>query len=84
MVQKAKEYLKEENINAVIGGFHIFNPINRKNESCEYLDLLTSEINKRNSIFFTGHCIGLKNFNFLKEKLKHKIQPMNAGEVIAI
>lgn len=84
MVEKVQEYVKEETVDAVFGGFHTFNPVNRKNESASYLNLLAENLQKHSAVFYTGHCTGKRNFNFLKEKLGDKLQPMNTGTIIAI
>lgn len=84
MVEKAREYLHGEKMDAVFGGFHTFNPINRKNESNEYLDLLAANLQKYPTVFYTGHCTGKRNFDRLKEKLGARLQPMNTGAEITV
>jgi len=84
MVKRATEVVGEGNVKAVFGGFHTYNPVSRRNESKEYLERLTSEIEEYDSVFYTGHCTGLANFSLLKRGLGAKIQSMNCGEVIEI
>lgn len=84
MVEKVQEYIREETVDAVFGGFHTFNPVNRQSESALYLNLLAENLQKHSTVFYTGHCTGKRNFDFLKEKLGDKLQPMNTGTVIAI
>lgn len=84
MMEKSNEVLNGEKINAVFGGLHTYNPATRKNEDKLYLDNLASEMEKSNSVFYTGHCTGEKNFLYLKEKLGDSIKSMNTGEVIII
>jgi len=80
-VKAAKNGVK---IDCVFGGFHTYNPVSKKNESKTYLDMLTSELKKTNSIYYTGHCTGKSNFNYMKKKLADKIYSMNTGDVIEI
>jgi len=84
MYDKAQEALKGRKINAVFGGFHIHNPVTKKNEPKDYLDKLVMEIQKRDSVFYTGHCTGAKNFNYLKQSMGDQLQTMFTGEVISI
>lgn len=84
MLEKSNNTLKGRNIDAVFGGFHTYNPVTKKSESKEYLNMLASEMGKNNTAFYTGHCTGEKSFSYLKEKLGNKIQTMNTGEVISI
>jgi 7,8-dihydropterin-6-yl-methyl-4-(beta-D-ribofuranosyl)aminobenzene 5'-phosphate synthase len=84
MYNKAQEALKNQKINAVFGGFHIHNPVTKKNEPKDYLDKLTTELQKIDSIFYTGHCTGAKNFKYLKQSLGDQLQTMFTGEIIKI
>ncbi len=84
MYRKALKVLNGRKIDAVLGGFHTYNPALRKNETKDYLDRLSSEIEKSSSVFYTGHCTGLQPFNYLKRKLGDKLRSMNTGEVIEL
>jgi len=84
MYEKAKKYLNGQEITAVLGGFHIFNPVTRQNESKDYLDKLARAIEETEAVFYTGHCTGEKNFKYLKNSLQEQLQSMHTGAVIEI
>ena len=84
MYKKAESFKKNEKINYVFGGFHTYNPATRKNESKNYLDNLTTGLKETDSLFYTGHCTGKQNLDYLKEKLDNKIFSMNTGDIIEI
>jgi 7,8-dihydropterin-6-yl-methyl-4-(beta-D-ribofuranosyl)aminobenzene 5'-phosphate synthase len=80
IMKKAKEYSKGMEMKAVFGGFHIHNPVNRKNESNKYINELTEALKEADTTFYTGHCTGQKNFSIIKEKLGRRILPMSTGD----
>ena len=84
MVQKAKNYIKEETLAAVLGGFHTYNPVTKENESDEYLNNLAVEMLKHQTNFYTGHCTGEYSFTYLKEKMAGNLQMINTGTVIEL
>jgi 7,8-dihydropterin-6-yl-methyl-4-(beta-D-ribofuranosyl)aminobenzene 5'-phosphate synthase len=84
MVDTVKGRFKNVRLKAVFGGFHIFNPVNKKNESDAYIEKLVEAIRKIDSVFYTGHCTGQSNFKFLKQELGDQIQTLNTGEIIDI
>jgi 7,8-dihydropterin-6-yl-methyl-4-(beta-D-ribofuranosyl)aminobenzene 5'-phosphate synthase len=84
IIEKAKSYSENRKIRATFGGFHIHNPINKKNESQSYIEKLTKELAEIDSIFYTCHCTGDINFQFIEEKLGKQIQSIKTGEVIEI
>lgn len=84
MVKEAETPGTPEDARAVFGGFHTYNPINRRSESSTYLEELASEIEKSDSVFYTGHCTGSANVAHLKKRLGAQIQSMNCGDVIEI
>ncbi len=82
MIGEVKRRFNNANIKAVFGGFHINNPISKKNASKEYINKLIEEIDLNDSTFYTGHCTGKSNFAYMKSKLGEKIHAMNSGNVI--
>ena len=71
-------------IDYVFGGFHTYNPATMKNESKIYLDRLTYELEKTNSVYYTGHCTGKSNLKYMKKKLPDKIYSMKTGNIMDI
>jgi 7,8-dihydropterin-6-yl-methyl-4-(beta-D-ribofuranosyl)aminobenzene 5'-phosphate synthase len=84
ILEKANTYFGEMRIKAVFGGFHIHNPINKKNENPEYIKKLTERILVIDSVFYTGHCTGEENFMTLREKMGNNIQTLNTGEIFNV
>lgn len=84
ILEKVKKQFTNKKIVAVFGGFHIHSPGNNKDAKPEYIDKLMLEITKYSSLFYTGHCTGKQNFDYMKSKLGNKIRTMNTGEVIVI
>ena len=74
----------DSNLSTVIGGFHLFNPVNKKSESLEFISNIAKNLNNKNTIFYTCHCTGNKAFNILKENLKDKIMYLSTGQVIEL
>ena len=84
IIEEVKLYSKTMRIKATFGGFHINNPITKKNESPEYLDKLAEALGETDPVFYTGHCTGENNFRYIKGWMCRKIQTMNTGEVIEL
>ena len=65
----------------IISGFHMV----RKEYSKKDIEMIKEtayELNKMNTIFYTGHCTGLEPYGIMKEILKEKIQYMHAGDIL--
>jgi 7,8-dihydropterin-6-yl-methyl-4-(beta-D-ribofuranosyl)aminobenzene 5'-phosphate synthase len=84
IIEEVKLHSKTMKIKATFGGFHIHNPINKTNESENYIVNLAEALGESDQIFYTGHCTGEKNFRYIKGWLCRKIQTMNTGEVIEV
>ncbi|WP_352416950.1 MBL fold metallo-hydrolase [Clostridium tertium] len=83
IIDKAEEIM-DSNLSTVIGGFHLFNPVNKKSESLEFISDIAKNLNNKNTIFYTCHCTGNKAFYILKENLKDKIMYLSTGQVIEL
>ncbi len=81
MIEKVKENIEEYEIKAVFGGFHLFNPINKKCEKEEYVYNLSESLSNTDIVFYTGHCTGGKNYEIIEKKLNNRINTMNCGEI---
>lgn len=71
-------------IKAIFGGFHLYNPMSKKNEKSSYINLLIKELQKFDTIFFTGHCTGMRNYISIKSILKEKIQYFHSGQTFEL
>jgi len=84
IIDEVKIISKNMRIKATFGGFHIHNPISKKNESQDYIMELTESLGETDSVFYTGHCTGKKNFLYIKGWMGKNIQTMHTGEVIEV
>lgn len=84
MVHTVKQRSENIKLKAIFGGFHTFNPMNRKSESDSYITKLADQLSKIETTFYTGHCTGESSFLRMKEKLGNNIQPMKTGEMMEI
>lgn len=84
IIEEVKLFSKTMRIKATFGGFHIHNPITRKNESEDYIVEFTSALGETDPVFYTGHCTGEQNFLNIKGWMGKKIQTMSTGEVIVV
>lgn len=84
IIEKAKE-LVQSNINVVVGGMHLYNPISKKYESEDFINELGGilEINSVEN-YHTCHCTGEKAYNLLKIQLKDKINELKTGKIVEI
>lgn len=78
------EEVINEKISTVIGGFHLYNPVNKKIEEENFIKNLGENLSYRNINFYTCHCTGYKPFNILKSILKDKINSISTGEIINV
>lgn len=84
ILDKAME-ITDNKINYVIGGFHLWNPVNKKNEDVEEIISIRRGLNKyKDCKFYTCHCTGKFAFRELKSILEDKISYISAGQEIII
>lgn len=84
MLERAKNITEKERVKAVLGGFHLHNPVNKKDASPAYLQRVGESLKSVETNFYTGHCTGPKNFSALKSILGERLHTMNTGRVIEI
>jgi 7,8-dihydropterin-6-yl-methyl-4-(beta-D-ribofuranosyl)aminobenzene 5'-phosphate synthase len=84
IIEEVKLLSKSMRIKATFGGFHIHNPISKKNESPDYIVKLAEALGETDQVFYTGHCTGEKNFRYINGWMCRKIRTMNTGEVIEV
>ncbi|MBO4894752.1 MAG: MBL fold metallo-hydrolase [Clostridia bacterium] len=67
-----------------IGGFHVYNPVNRKTVPVNQLEFLSQSLNDYSDIiFYTCHCTGKKAFDYLSAAHAN-IKYISAGNVLEI
>lgn len=80
------QHTKDETrkLKAVFGGFHLYDPVKKSSCSQEYIDKLAKGLDKINTVYYTGHCTGARNFDQMKKTLGERLQPMLCGSVIEL
>ena len=68
-------------IQAVFGGFHLYNPVTKVTDSSEVVKNLTTELFSREAVFYTGHCTGDKAFKTMGDIMGSKVQRFSTGSV---
>ncbi len=85
MVSTVLERTGLTSIDHVIGGFHLFNPLNRRTESRERMDLLIDQLSAfPHTRFITGHCTGSKALSYLQKRLGGQVSALETGARITI
>ncbi len=76
------EWVKDKNIRSVIGGFHYMKLDNIENHDFLYHSAQT--LKKYPAKFYTCHCTGLAQYNYLKDYLGDQIEYINAGTTLSL
>jgi 7,8-dihydropterin-6-yl-methyl-4-(beta-D-ribofuranosyl)aminobenzene 5'-phosphate synthase len=83
IIEKAEKVIGK-NLDIVIGGFHLFNPVSKKSESYDFIKSIGANLSTRDTTFYTLHCTGIKSFEILSQTLKNQIRYLSTGQVIEI
>ncbi|MCL2367553.1 MAG: MBL fold metallo-hydrolase [Oscillospiraceae bacterium] len=71
-------------IEAVFGGFHLYNPATKAVEPPEVVAGLIDELSAYDAVFYTGHCTGDKAFAHMRDRMGERVQALSTGTVIAL
>lgn len=78
IMEKAEKY----NPDLCVGGFHLFNPVNKKTVSEKLLDEIAKELSKYGGTgFYTCHCTGKKAFDYLSGQMSN-LHYLSCGDII--
>lgn len=83
ILEKA-ELLCGQELDYVIGGFHLFNPLSRKIEDVNLIESIANKLKKRKTRYFTCHCTGEKPFSILHSYMGDQVQYLSTGSSIVI
>lgn len=83
IVNKA-EIIADKNIDYVIGGYHLYDPIGKKTESIEMINSLGNDLAKKKTKYYTCHCTGIKAYRILKQSLNDNLEYLYCGDNIEI
>jgi 7,8-dihydropterin-6-yl-methyl-4-(beta-D-ribofuranosyl)aminobenzene 5'-phosphate synthase len=85
MIETVENKFNNPTIKAVLGGFHLMNPI--KNRMSETEDVVRNIgrtlLQKKNlKMVYSGHCTGKEAYSLLKAEMKDKLDRFSTGKVI--
>lgn len=83
IINKANE-IKNNNINYVIGGFHLYNHNENKTEPKDRIEKLSLKLKEINCNYYTCHCTGVEAYKDIKTFIGDKIQYLATGSMIEI
>lgn len=63
----------------IVGGFHLMKTELDTVDGLSCLDAVAEMLTKNKTLCFSGHCTGLPQFDYLKEKLGDQLYPLSAG-----
>jgi len=81
IINQAKK-IANRDIDFVFSGFHLSNLITKKTVSTNYMDQLSTELRKFNTVYYTCHCTGTEPYNVIKKHLNDKIHYIKTGDEI--
>lgn len=81
-IQNRAEQIITDEIDMVVGGFHLYNPPTRKYESDEIIDSVVNSLNQKGSIYYTCHCTGPKAYKRMKAVMGDKMKYLSTGTEI--
>ena len=84
IIDDAEKKFPGHKIKAFVGGFHMCNPVSKKNESEIYIRNEIERLKEKNIVYYTGHCTGDYAFSLFKSELKNKINKISTGMIISI
>ena len=67
----------------LIGGFH-FMLLDPEGEGRETLENAARELLSYDTVYYTGHCTGQAQFDFLKERMVERLQELSTGAVLEL
>ncbi|MCL2312637.1 MAG: MBL fold metallo-hydrolase [Firmicutes bacterium] len=68
-------------IQAVFGGFHLYNPVAKTTEPVAVTHQLAKELSAYETVYYTGHCTGNKAFKIMQNIMGDKVQHLSTGSV---
>ena len=71
-------------IDAVFGGFHLYNPATKAAEPPEVVQGLIDELAEHDTVFYTCHCTGNIAYERMRESMGEKMQYLSTGTTVEI
>ena len=79
-IQRRAETVAGAGMNAIIGGFHLYNPPTRRYEKPEYIRRTAEALKRTGSVYYTCHCTGRKACEQMKPILGERLREFHTGE----
>lgn len=67
----------------LVGGFH-FKALDPQSADRAVLDDACEHLLSHPTTYYTGHCTGVKQFQYLKTKMHHRVHYLSTGQVLSI
>jgi len=80
----AAAYRHHPGLDAVFGGFHLFNPNSGVMEPEEFVRGVAERLHAYDTDFYTCHCTGEKAFGLMRETMGDQLRYLSAGTVVEI
>lgn len=83
IINRAEELVGKE-LDYVIGGFHLKNPLLGRTDNQKDIITLANKLKTKKTIYYTGHCTGKKAYNILNSILDQQLHTLSTGKVIEL
>ncbi len=83
-IKATAENIINSSLDYVIGGFHTFTPPFKNIKDYSILDAISKEISNNKTIYYTCHCTGKKQFEYLKDRNEELVKYISTGDSIVI
>ena len=83
IINRAEELVGKE-LDYVIGGFHLKNPLLGRTVKQKDIITLANKLKAKKTIYYTGHCTGKKAYNILNSILDQQLHTLSTGKVIEL
>ena len=67
-----------------IGGFHMMKTDVNQPDGRQHLIRLAENLLKFDTVYYTAHCTGAEQYNFLKQKMQDKLHYLSCGDTLTI
>ncbi len=79
-IQRRAEMVAGTGMNAVVGGFHLYNPPTRRYEKPDYIRRTAEALKRTGSAYYTCHCTGPRAIGLMKPILGERLRELHVGE----
>jgi 7,8-dihydropterin-6-yl-methyl-4-(beta-D-ribofuranosyl)aminobenzene 5'-phosphate synthase len=84
IIEHMHRVLDRQDATVVIGGFHLFNLSDTKQEDIDFIKQIADKLKDTKSAYYTCHCTGAQAYEVLKEAMGEQINYLATGNQIII